>query len=158
MLLVKTYIGPSKIHGIGLFAAENIRKGTVVWEFNQNTTQIFWKKQFLSICNGMSLPAILEFIDHSYIKDGNIYYLNDRTKFINHSTTPNIAFKTSKTEFAIRDINAGDEITENYYLSYDKNDFFCWDSICNYTSKVDLLRYMKSELLVKSKPVRNFEL
>lgn len=65
MLLVETYIGPSDIHGIGLFAAKKIKKGTSIWEYNQNTTQMFWKKQFLAMCSEMPLPAILEFIDHS---------------------------------------------------------------------------------------------
>jgi len=33
MLLVKTKLGPSKIHGIGLFVDEFIPKGTIVWKF-----------------------------------------------------------------------------------------------------------------------------
>ena len=33
MLLVRTRIGPSRIHGIGLFAAEPIAAGTEVWRF-----------------------------------------------------------------------------------------------------------------------------
>ncbi len=34
MLLVKTFLDKSAIHDIDLFAAEGIRKGTVVWKFN----------------------------------------------------------------------------------------------------------------------------
>ncbi len=33
MLLVKTKIGQSKIHGIGIFAEQFIPKGTVIWKF-----------------------------------------------------------------------------------------------------------------------------
>ena len=33
MLLVKTRLAPSTIHGIGLFADEFIPKGTEVWKF-----------------------------------------------------------------------------------------------------------------------------
>ena len=33
MLYVKTKIRLSKVHGIGLFADENIPKGTVIWRF-----------------------------------------------------------------------------------------------------------------------------
>jgi hypothetical protein len=36
MILVLTGIKPSPIHGLGLFAVEMIRKGTVVWEYNVN--------------------------------------------------------------------------------------------------------------------------
>ena len=34
MLQVRTFIEKSQIHGFGLFAAENIPKGIVVWEYN----------------------------------------------------------------------------------------------------------------------------
>src|SRR3954469_1637143 len=34
MLLVKTRLGPSTIHGIGVFADEDIPRGTIVWSFN----------------------------------------------------------------------------------------------------------------------------
>ena len=33
MLLVKTRLAPSPIAGIGLFADEDIKKGTVTWRF-----------------------------------------------------------------------------------------------------------------------------
>ena len=34
MLLVKTYLDKSLIHGVGVFADEFIKKGTLMWEFN----------------------------------------------------------------------------------------------------------------------------
>src|SRR2546429_2115830 len=34
MFLVKTRIGPSKIHGIGVFAEERIPKGQMIWVFD----------------------------------------------------------------------------------------------------------------------------
>jgi uncharacterized protein len=34
MLLVSTVIGPSQIHGLGLFAAEPIPRGGKVWQFH----------------------------------------------------------------------------------------------------------------------------
>ena len=33
MLLVNTYIAPSKIHGTGVYASEAIPKGTPMWRF-----------------------------------------------------------------------------------------------------------------------------
>ena len=33
MLLVKTYLDRSPIHGLGVYAAERIRKGTKIWRF-----------------------------------------------------------------------------------------------------------------------------
>ena len=34
MLLVKTKLGVSSVHGIGLFAAQFIPKGTATWEYH----------------------------------------------------------------------------------------------------------------------------
>ena len=40
MLLVKTRLGASAIHGIGLFADEFIPKDTVTWRFTPGLDQI----------------------------------------------------------------------------------------------------------------------
>ncbi len=45
MLLVKTKLGLSKIHGIGLFADENIKKGTIIWKFTPDFDLKFTKAQ-----------------------------------------------------------------------------------------------------------------
>jgi hypothetical protein len=44
MLLVKTYLSASPIHGIGLFAAEPIAKGTVIWCFDERVDRRFTKR------------------------------------------------------------------------------------------------------------------
>lgn len=36
MLLIKTKLDLSKIHGVGLFADEFIAKGTKIWEYRPN--------------------------------------------------------------------------------------------------------------------------
>ena len=156
MLLVDTYIAPSKIHGIGLFAGADISKGTPIWKFNQNTCQIYWRKQFINICWDLSLPAILDLLNHSYLKEGNIYYLNDNTKFINHSLTPNIAFQTTTLEVAIEDIKKDEEITENYSISYDQNDFFDLKLASYNGSKKLLIKYLSEQILIKSRPKQSF--
>ena len=46
MLVVKTYINKSKIHGFGLFAGENIKKGTVIWKFNPVIDRKFNRKLY----------------------------------------------------------------------------------------------------------------
>ena len=147
MLLVKTYLGVSKQNGIGLFAGENIMKNTEIWRYNDNTTQIFWKKQFLAICSQLSNEAIVDFIKHSYIREGNVFYLNDNSRFINHSLDPNIAFRNSKSEIAIKYIKKDEELTENFFISYDENDFSRWSLPSEFNSKEDLLHYMRRKLL-----------
>jgi hypothetical protein len=46
MLTVKTYLDKSNISGIGLFAGENIKKGTITWKFNPHIDIYFSKKDF----------------------------------------------------------------------------------------------------------------
>ena len=157
MLLVKTYIGPSEIHGFGLYAGEDIKKGDSIWQYNQITTQIFWKKQFLQICSTLSYWALKDFITFSYLRSGSIYYVTDRTRFINHSLSPNIAFKNDKTEIAVRDIKAGEEITENYLLSYDTNDFFHlnFDSV---STKEELIQMLSDQIQLPGRPNSRYSL
>src|SRR6185312_11978 len=41
MLLVKTYLDKSAIHGLGVFAAERIRKETKIWRFVYGFDQVY---------------------------------------------------------------------------------------------------------------------
>lgn len=41
MLLIKTKLELSKIHGVGLFADEFIAKGTKIWEYRPNFDKAF---------------------------------------------------------------------------------------------------------------------
>jgi hypothetical protein len=46
MLLVKTYLGKSKLHGLGVFAGQFIRKGTKIWRFVEGFDRFYTLKQF----------------------------------------------------------------------------------------------------------------
>jgi uncharacterized protein len=46
MLLVKTYVDRSAIHGLGVFAAEFIRKGTKIWRFVEGFDRAYSPKEF----------------------------------------------------------------------------------------------------------------
>jgi uncharacterized protein len=146
MLLINTHIQPSEIHGLGLFAAEDIPKGTWIWKFHSNTTQVFSQRKFLSVCQELSFHALKNFIDYSYIRKGKIYYINDNTRFINHSTTPNVGFLSNLSEIALQDIKKGDEIIENYHNSYDENDFFRMDIDLKITDQIQLFNQLRLHL------------
>jgi hypothetical protein len=53
MLLVKTSIRPSTIHGLGCFAAQFIQKGTEVWAFHPPFDVVYTRKQV----NALPAPA-----------------------------------------------------------------------------------------------------
>ena len=49
MLLVKTYLDKSPIHGLGVFAAEPIPKGTKIWRFVEGFDRCYTPKQFAKL-------------------------------------------------------------------------------------------------------------
>lgn len=121
MLLVKTKIGVSKIHGIGVFADEFISKGTWIWRFQEGFDQMIDKEELTKL----SEPAKKQFLNYSYLSTrSNSYILAfDDSRFFNHSDNPNceeadIPSEIESVTVAARDIAPGEELTDNY-LDYD---------------------------------------
>ena len=109
MLLVKTYLDKSPIHGIGVFAAERIRKGTKIWRFVDGFDRCYTPKQFAR------LPKqAREFLkSYAYNVDGEILFTVDDDHYINHSDAPN-TYLHNGYAIAARDIPKGREITNDY--------------------------------------------
>ncbi|MDE1871351.1 MAG: SET domain-containing protein [Candidatus Micrarchaeota archaeon] len=123
MMCVKTKIRQSKIHGIGLFADQNIKKGTIVWRFTPNFDLRFTKKQIKKLPN--QVQKYLEEYVWLSKKSGKYCFSSDNGKYFNHSDSPNVlsAYYKGEEEVitkAIRDIKKGEEITDDYH-SFEKN-------------------------------------
>ncbi|MFA7193921.1 MAG: SET domain-containing protein [Candidatus Paceibacterota bacterium] len=125
MLMVKTKVKKSTIPdaGLGLFADEFIKKGTMTWRFCPGFDQILYEDDMLRL----SEPARKEFLKHNYKSLEGDYYVScgDDERFINHSENPNIVEddSTNSSEpfsIASRDINPGEELFCNYY-DFDAN-------------------------------------
>src|SRR3989344_7104090 len=113
MLLVKTKIGPSKIHGIGLFADQFIAKGTLVQKFIPGFDLIIPESEIQKL----SEPAREQFLKYAYKnKDGQYILCFDDTRFLNHSDNPNLISnnRTEEIDVAAQDIQKGEELTVNY--------------------------------------------
>jgi hypothetical protein len=111
MLLVKTRLGKSKIHGLGCFAEEFIPAGTVIGRWDERFDRSFTEEEY-----GALPPEARAFIDRCGYKDGGLYCLNaDNTRFFNHADNPN-TIQTATEDVARQDIEAGEEITCNYYM------------------------------------------
>ena len=123
VLMVKTKVGPSKIHGIGLFADQFIPKGTMTWRFVPNFDLRINPDELLRL----SEPARKLFWNYAYVDKYNDHYILcfDDERFINHSENPNIIQRkrhseTEGVEIAACDIDRGEELTANYY-DFDKD-------------------------------------
>lgn len=109
MLLVKTKVKQSEIHGTGLFADEFIAKGTVIFK-ESIFTKYFTEDEY------NALPELQkEFIAHYCYFLGGVWRCSmDNDRFTNHSDTPNTIEPDNYTTIAAVDINIGDEITTDY--------------------------------------------
>lgn len=114
MLHVLTKIAPSEIHGLGVFAADAIKSGRVVWQYNMFLDTSFEESELpkLPECQQINLRK------HCYInpeQPGVLVICADDARFINFSEKANLIFgdKTLGEDdlIAARDIEAGEELT-----------------------------------------------
>jgi SET domain-containing protein len=117
MILVKTKLGSSAAHGIGVFADQLIPKGTVISEFRPGFDQKFTPETVAQ----MPPPAV-EYIDHYAYRsdvDGMFVLCFDNERFLNHSAQPNtesvsLPGNPEGGEIALRDIQPGEELLCDY--------------------------------------------
>lgn len=111
LLLIRTYLQPSSIHGIGLFTAEDIPAGTLVWEFHPLVDRWITRSDFemLPQLARMMILRHAEFVasDDAFLLSG------DYDKFMNHSNTPNTRDEQTRV-YADRFIPAHTELTCDY--------------------------------------------
>ncbi len=113
MLLVKTKIGPSRIHGIGLFADQFISKGTPIWRLTPGLDFKLTEEELLKLPK-LARECIIHYCYYSVVD--NCYVLPfDDARFFNHSENPNVASvdlpdDPEGMEIASRDIQPGEEL------------------------------------------------
>jgi SET domain-containing protein len=120
MMLIRTRVAPSTIHGMGLFASDPVPAGTPIWRFEAGFDHDFGPAAFAA------LPPLARehtrwfcFVSKA---NGHVILSGDHACFINHSSQPNTGAPADATPpvttVALRDIQAGEEITCNYF-AYD---------------------------------------
>ena len=115
MLLVKTYLAPSRIHGIGLYAAQPIPAGTVVWRLHPALDLELTDADMAELSD----PAREQIRRYTYLDlvRGTHVLCGDDARFFNHSDHPNchdFPDADGGTTVAARDIGEGDELTSDY--------------------------------------------
>lgn len=113
MLLIKTYIGPSDINGIGLFADAFVPKGTPIWRFTKGL-DLKISEARLQTLPDLARECVLHYCYHSVVNDTYVLPFDD-SRFFNHSSHPNvISIDTPDDpegmEIALRDIQAHEEL------------------------------------------------
>ncbi len=113
MMIVPTYVGPSEIEGVGVFAAEPIPAGTAIWTLDERFDHLFNASDIA----GMA-PLQQQFVTrYGYphmTREGITVVEFDNGRFMNHTARPNTDFTDANVGWAIRDIAAGEELTCDY--------------------------------------------
>ncbi|HEU0221713.1 MAG TPA: SET domain-containing protein [Paracoccaceae bacterium] len=113
MMMVRCYLAPSAIEGLGVFAHVDIKKGDLVWLFDPRFDVSISKREIEA-----ALPHIREFLerytyDHPW--DPDMVVLDaDEGRFMNHSDRPNVDLSNVERGVALCDIKAGVELTCDY--------------------------------------------
>jgi uncharacterized protein len=114
MFIVSTYIGPSAIHGTGVFAGEDIADAQAIWRFAPGIDLVV---PFDQIAAGPR--AFRDYMDmYAYVSpqiEGGMVLSCDHAKFLNHSDNPNTEIR-GETTLARGTIYKGDEITCDYRI------------------------------------------
>lgn len=127
-------VRPSKIHGLGVFAAADIPSGTVWWTADVSEMITISRRQFEALIGSASSPAsdalIAAIQEYSFYIEAldKMILIPDNGRYVNHSDAPNsMATVTGSTlaSVAARDIAAGEEIVEDY----ETYDFCPWPDV-----------------------------
>ena len=117
VLNFKICIKDSKIvSGKGVYTEEFIPKGAVFWELDDTCAVIFQNgDQFNEYIKNKTKEEIDDILVHIYGEHGKGVLLLDGTQYMNHSFEPNLLTPKFETKsYALRDIQAGEELFENY--------------------------------------------
>mgnify|MGYP001602625675 CR=1 FL=1 len=109
MLLVKTYLDKSAIHGIGVFAGETIRKDAKIWRFVYGFDRFYNRRRLAKLPKEAKNYIKL----HGYQWGKEILLSMDYDTFMNHSDDANTYFHNGYV-VARRTIRRGTEITNDY--------------------------------------------
>jgi hypothetical protein len=124
----KTEIRTSAISGKGTFATQKIMFGeyitTLSGELVQSDPNI----------NGLCAKFGISGDDPLQIDDAQFLILDPQSKTINHSCSPNTGLRNKSDLYAVREINANEEITYDYSTTSGTND--TWTMKCGCHSEV----------------------
>ena len=110
MMLVKNYVAASDVHGVGLFAGEDVRAGERIYEHHTAVDLTMTREQVSKI--GREFLRFMGVYSYSE-RPGEVVISLDNSRFMNHAAEPNTAWD-KEHGWATRDIKRGEEMTCDY--------------------------------------------
>jgi SET domain-containing protein len=114
----KTEVRPSAIHGRGLFAREAIAKGEIVCIKGGH---IFDRRRLAELQPDLG-PAEVQITEDLFIGPGRAEDREGGMIFSNHCCEPNIGVQGQIVFVAMRDVEAGEELTHDWAMTDDDSD------------------------------------
>ncbi len=116
MLLVKSFLKFSDIHGVGCFTAEDIKAGQIVWKFDP-VLDVEIDETLISTYPE-AIRSFLNMYAYGQHDGGKKTFIlcGDHARHMNHSENPNLveAGDGNAYNIAARDIKSGEELTCDY--------------------------------------------
>jgi hypothetical protein len=130
MLLIPTFLGPSKIDGagIGVFTQCVVNTGDAIWRFDDRIDRLLTARAVESLPD-----AAKEFVYHHgcQCRDDLWLLCGDNAQFINHAvpgvTACNLGASLDAENIALQRVGFGEELTEDYgryALDFQRRGFF----------------------------------
>jgi uncharacterized protein len=113
MMLVRCHLGKSEIEGLGVFTSERIAAGSAVWRFDP-TFDILVSNADLAAAPPPTRALFDRYAYSIATHPDHLALDGDDGRFMNHSATPNLDFSVPGLATAVRDIEAGEELTCDY--------------------------------------------
>lgn len=127
MYTIPVEICESTIDGKGVFAKDNIKKGSIVWQYTESHDKKMTKEEFESLDEptkiALQRTAYLSPTTDMWVappEDDPACYTNHDPTNYNTGVIVDEEISEEPLFIATRDIAAGEEITNNY-LEFDKN-------------------------------------
>jgi uncharacterized protein len=112
MFIIRTRVGPSTIHGTGVFACEDVTIGAPIWRYHPPFDQVLSADDIARLPDiGRDFLAIYAY--RSKDLDGKTVLCGDHARFLNHSYDPNTEEQLFLS-IARKPIATDDEITCDY--------------------------------------------
>ena len=134
MLTIKTFLDKDEYGGRGVFAAENVKKGEIVWRYSSDTTRIITVDEYTSLLatGGKIAETMKKYCYPCYLNGERVLMHDlDNGSYMNHSDNPNTGMIADPAHryfadrdtlnIALRDIAKGEQITYDYFEFVENN-------------------------------------
>lgn len=113
MMLVPTYVAASDVEGVGVFAAEPIERGALIWRYEPDFDRLV-PAAWLHEQSPMMQDFLRKYAYPAHDRPEMLVIEIDNGRFMNHTNEPNTDFTKITEGYALRDIAAGEELLCNY--------------------------------------------